>query len=90
LGNFQERISREPLARSPSNLVCEVKYMEGIKYINLVEIGSVVFELQEVEFGDFSVCVNNTYVVHATFLAARHTTVCLNACTQKEPSYNNM
>ena len=52
--------------------------MEGIKYINLVEIGSVVFELREVEIGDFSVRVNNTRVVRATFLAARHTTVYLN------------
>jgi len=52
--------------------------MEGIKYINLVEIGSVVFELREVEIGDFSVHVNNTRVARATFLAARHTTVCLN------------
>jgi len=52
--------------------------MEGIKYINLVEIGSVVFELREVELGNFSVRVNNTYVVRMTFLAARYTTVCLN------------
>jgi len=52
--------------------------MEGIKYINLAEIGLVVFELQEVEISDFSVRVNNTRVVRATFLSARHTTVCLN------------
>jgi len=52
--------------------------MEGIKYINFVEIGSVFFELQEVEIGDFLVHVNNTCVVHVTFLAARHTTVCHN------------
>jgi len=52
--------------------------MEGIKYINLVEIGSVFFELREVEIGNFSVRVNNTRVVRTTFLAARHTTVCLN------------
>jgi len=52
--------------------------MEGIKYINLVEISSVVFELREVEIGDFPVRINNTRVLRATFLAAWHTTVCLN------------
>jgi len=55
--------------------------MEGIKYINFVEIGLVVFEQREVEFGDYSVRVNNTRVVRATFLTARHTTVCLNSQT---------
>jgi len=44
--------------------------MEGIKYINLVKIGSVVFELREVEIGDFLVRVNNTRVLRATFLVA--------------------
>jgi len=55
--------------------------MEGIKYINLVEIGSVAFELWEVEIGDFSVRVNNTHVLRVTFLATWHTTVCLNNIT---------
>ena len=54
--------------------------MEDIKYINLVEIGLVVFELWEVEIGDFSIRVNNTSVLHATFLTAQHMTVCLNIC----------
>jgi len=52
--------------------------MEGIKYINLVEVDLVIFELREVEFGNISVRVNNTRVLRATFLAARHTTACLN------------
>jgi len=51
--------------------------MDGIKYITLVEISSVDFELQEVEIGDFSVCINNTHVLHAAFLATQHTTMCL-------------
>jgi len=79
LGNFQEQISQEPLVRFPSNLVCQVRHMEGIKYINLVEIGSVVFELRKVENGYFLVCVNNARVLCATFLAAQHMTVCLNS-----------
>ena len=28
-----------------SNLVCRVAYMEGIKYVNLIEIGPVVIEI---------------------------------------------
>ena len=59
--------------------------------MNLVEIGSVVFKIQEVEIGKILVRVNNTLVLRATFLAARHTTVCLiyiyqlgtERCTQK-------
>ena len=43
--------------------------MEGIKYVNLIEIGSVVIEIQRVENGELAVPVNNTLV--------RHTTVCL-------------
>jgi len=52
--------------------------MEDIKYINLVEIGPVVFELREVEISNFLVRVNNTHVSCTTFLAAWHTTMCLN------------
>ena len=44
----------------------------------MVEIRSVVFKIQEVEIGEILVRVNNTRVLRATFLAARHTTVCLN------------
>ena len=46
--------------------------------MNLVEIGLVVFKAREVEIGKILVCVNNTLVLSATFLPARHTTVCRN------------
>ena len=46
--------------------------------MNLVEIGSVIFKVWEVEIGKILVHINNTLVLRATFLAARHTTVCLN------------
>ena len=45
-------------------------YIEGIKYINFIEIVSVVIEIQGVENGDFAVTVNNTLVCRTSFLAA--------------------
>ena len=44
-------------------------YMEGIKYVNLIEIGPVVIEIRGVENGDLVVPVNNTLVCHMSFLA---------------------
>ena len=44
--------------------------MEGIKYVNLIEIGQVVIEIQGVENGELTVPVNNTLVSHTAFLAA--------------------
>ena len=44
--------------------------MEGIKYVNLIEIGPVVIEVQGVENGDLEVPVNNTLVCRMSFLAA--------------------
>ena len=44
--------------------------MEGIKYVNLIEIGPVVIEIQGVENGELAVPVNNTPVCHMAFLAA--------------------
>ena len=44
--------------------------MEGIKYVNLIEIGPVVIEVCEVENGKLAVPVNNTLVRHTAFLAA--------------------
>ena len=70
MGNFQEHISRELLDQFLSNLVCRVAYMEGIKYVNLIEIGPVVIEIQGVENGELAVPVNNTLVHHMAFLAA--------------------
>ena len=43
--------------------------MEGIKYVNLIEIGPVVIEIQGVENGELPVPVNNTLVRHMAFLA---------------------
>ena len=44
--------------------------MEGIKYVNLIEISPVVIEIQDVENGDLAVPVNNTLVCFTSFLAA--------------------
>ena len=47
--------------------------MEGIKYVNLIEIGLVVrlvTEIQGVENRKLVVPVNNTLVCHTAFLAA--------------------
>ena len=44
--------------------------MEGIKYVNLIEIGSVVIEIRGAENGELAVPVNNTLVSHTAFLAA--------------------
>ena len=45
-------------------------YMEGIKYVNLIEIGPVVIEIRGAENGELAVPVNNTLVSHTAFLAA--------------------
>ena len=42
-------------------------YIEGIKYLNLMEIGLVVIEILGVENGDLGVPVNNTLVWHIFF-----------------------
>ena len=68
-GNFQEHISCELLGRFLSHLVCMVAYMEGIRYVNLIEIVIVVIEIQGVENGELEVPVNNTFVCHMAFLA---------------------
>ena len=44
--------------------------MEGIKYVNLIEIGPVVKEIRGAENGELAVPVNNTLVSHMAFLAA--------------------
>ena len=47
--------------------------MYGRKYVNLVEIGKVVLEIQMAKFGNFTVPVNNTLVCLVSsfgFLAA--------------------
>ena len=44
--------------------------MEGIKYLNMIEIGPVVIEIRGFENGKLAVPVNNTLVHHMAFLAA--------------------
>ena len=44
--------------------------MEGIKYVNLIEIGPLVIEIQGVENSELAVPVNNTLMCHMAFLAA--------------------
>ena len=68
MGNFQKHISRKLLGQFPSNLVCRVACMDGIKYVNLIEIDSVV--IRGVENRKLVVPVNNTLVCHMAFLAA--------------------
>ena len=42
---FQGLVSQEPLGLLLSNLVCKVLYMVTLKYVKLVEIDAIVFEL---------------------------------------------
>ena len=44
--------------------------MEGIKYVNLIDISPVVIEIQGVENGKLANPVNNTLVSHTAFLAS--------------------
>ena len=42
---FQGLVSQELLGLLLSNLICKVLYMVTLKYVDLVEIGAIVFEL---------------------------------------------
>ena len=42
---FQGLVSQEPLGLFLSNLVCKVLYMVTLKYVKLVEIDAIIFEL---------------------------------------------
>ena len=44
-GTFQQHTSCELLGLFSSNKVCRVAYMEGIKYVNLIESSPVVIEI---------------------------------------------
>ena len=44
--------------------------MEDITYVNLIEIGRVVVQIQEAENGELAVPINKTLVSHTAFLAA--------------------
>ena len=52
------------------NLACRVAYMEGIKYVNVIEISPVVIEIRGVENGELAVLATNTLVCHMAFLTA--------------------
>ena len=62
--------------------------MEGKKYVNLIEIGPVVIEIQGVENGEFAIPVNNTctLVGHTAFLAA-NTRLCVLMCSLSFATY---
>ena len=45
-------------------------YIEGIQYVNLIEIHLVVIEIGGVEIGELAVPVKNTLMRHMAFLAA--------------------
>ena len=44
--------------------------MAGIKYVNLIEIGPMVIEIQGVESNELAIPVNNALVRHTAFLAS--------------------
>ena len=56
--------------------------MEGIKYVNLIEIGPVVVEIRGAENGELVVPVNNTLVSHTAFLSAETRPCVLILCTE--------
>ena len=57
----RKHISQKLLSQFTSILVCKVVYMEGITYVNLIEIGPVVIEIRGVENSDLVVPVNKPY-----------------------------
>ena len=60
-----------------------VAYIEGIKYVNLIEICPVVVEIQGVENGKLAVPINNTLVCQTAFLAADTRPCVLIWCSSK-------
>ena len=57
-------------------------YIEGIKYVNLIEIGPVVIDIYGVENGELAVPVNNTLMHHTAFLAV-DTQLCVLICMEE-------
>ena len=47
-----------------------IRFIEGIKYVNLIEFCPMVIEIQEVENGELVIPVNNTLARHMDFLTA--------------------
>ena len=46
--------------------------MEGMKYVNLIEIGPVVIEIRGTKNGELAVLVNNTPVSHTVSVPLTH------------------
>ena len=63
--------------------------MEGIKYVNWIEIGPVVIEIPGVENGELAVPVNNTLVHHSAFLATDTRLCVLTRVTCRNTLLNN-
>ena len=53
--------------------------MKALKYVSLVEIGPIVFDLWETKIGNLTSCVSNTLVCLCIFLGRSYMTVCLDA-----------
>ena len=67
---FQGLVSQEQLGLLLSNLMCKVLYMKALKYVELVEIGIIVFELFKAEIGYLTGRVDNTLVCMRIFFFA--------------------
>ena len=81
--NFQEQIFHKLLSRF---LQIWCVYMKGIKYMNLVQISSVVIKTQRVDNGDLVVPINNTLVCSISFLVADmclYANTLVHACTNE-------
>ena len=60
-----------------------VAYIEGINYVNLIEIGPAVIEIRRVENSKLAFPVNNILMYHMAFLAP-DTIVCLDNETSQD------
>ena len=72
--------SHKLLGQFSSNLVCRVMYMEGTKYVYLIEIGPMVRDTRGCKW-QLAVPVNNTLAHHMAFLAADTWPCVLMSCT---------
>ena len=61
--------------------------MEGIKYVNMIEIGPVVIEIRGVENSKLAVPVNDTLVRHTAFMATATRPCVLMSCRKLNVIY---
>ena len=59
IGLFSEMYILQTTTPIYSNLVCKMVYIEGIKYVNLIEISPVVKEIWGVENDDLVSCATH-------------------------------